>query len=313
MSHYYVLARLPGASTNVEQELRNLLDPYREEDDRGRLRQYFEFQDEEDENLLKYTTGGTEMVRVEGGELVSTYDNRFRKDVFAERVIPDHLERVYVAHTEKYQTFEEFMKDYCGMTRDESKGRYGFWTNPNAKWDWYVVGGRYQHRLRTATGRVDVCRISELDYDALQKDVQWRCSKFWSEVAEYLACKEFEPFEGPREALIDMGLLTCGNAGKLTGREFWTNKWKRQVNGEDMYDVVEVAPDPVVHGQLVADFMNQLRPYAYVDKSGWRERVGSYGSATDAAEPLPSYMKDFYDWIKSGDQNDWIVVVDCHN
>jgi hypothetical protein len=43
---------------------------------------------------------------------------------------------------EEYKTFEEYMDDYCGREPNE-EGRYGYWENPNAKWDWWKVGGRW--------------------------------------------------------------------------------------------------------------------------------------------------------------------------
>ena len=36
------------------------------------------------------------------------------------------------------------MKEWCGQeNRDPKTGRYGYWRNPNAKWDWYSTGGRW--------------------------------------------------------------------------------------------------------------------------------------------------------------------------
>jgi hypothetical protein len=38
--------------------------------------------------------------------------------------------------------FEFFMKDYAGYEKN-NKGQYGYWENPNAKWDWYQLGDRW--------------------------------------------------------------------------------------------------------------------------------------------------------------------------
>lgn len=43
-----------------------------------------------------------------------------------------------------YGTFEEFCKGWHGHSDLDSKtGKYGYWENPNAKWDWYQLGGRW--------------------------------------------------------------------------------------------------------------------------------------------------------------------------
>lgn len=45
---------------------------------------------------------------------------------------------------ETYATFDDFMKDWHGSKgRDEKTGKYGYWTNPNSKWDYWRVGGRW--------------------------------------------------------------------------------------------------------------------------------------------------------------------------
>lgn len=46
--------------------------------------------------------------------------------------------------TEYYPTFEKYMEDYEGYKRPDPKtGKYGYWFNPQAKWDWFQVGGRW--------------------------------------------------------------------------------------------------------------------------------------------------------------------------
>jgi hypothetical protein len=48
---------------------------------------------------------------------------------------------------ENYDSFEEFMKEwYCAEKNEE--GKWGTITNPNAKWDWWTIGGRWSGFLR---------------------------------------------------------------------------------------------------------------------------------------------------------------------
>ena len=41
----------------------------------------------------------------------------------------------------KYDTPEECASDYFGYTKEGED--WGRWTNPNSKWDWYTIGGRW--------------------------------------------------------------------------------------------------------------------------------------------------------------------------
>lgn len=46
-------------------------------------------------------------------------------------------------HAEFYPTFEDFAQGWWGATRDPKTSKHGYWENPNAKWDWYQIGGRW--------------------------------------------------------------------------------------------------------------------------------------------------------------------------
>lgn len=40
-------------------------------------------------------------------------------------------------------SWDEYMTEYCGYEFNEEQGAYGYWENPNRKWDWYQLGGRW--------------------------------------------------------------------------------------------------------------------------------------------------------------------------
>lgn len=44
-------------------------------------------------------------------------------------------------HKNNYTSIEEFASDRYGY--EEKAGQYGSYTNPNSKWDWWIVGGRW--------------------------------------------------------------------------------------------------------------------------------------------------------------------------
>lgn len=41
----------------------------------------------------------------------------------------------------KYPTFKQYCEEYHGSIMH--MGEWGYWHNPNAKWDWYQLGGRW--------------------------------------------------------------------------------------------------------------------------------------------------------------------------
>lgn len=54
----------------------------------------------------------------------------------------DALRKDFAEYGTEAQTFEQFADDWDGSEL-RADGRYYRHTNPNAKWDWWVVGGRW--------------------------------------------------------------------------------------------------------------------------------------------------------------------------
>lgn len=75
---------------------------------------------------------------------------------------------------EIYKTLDEYLSEYKWLTFNEEKQTYGYWYNPNAKWDWYSIGGRWSGCLLTKRGNgVNSCLLDDLaiipeNWDALQ-------------------------------------------------------------------------------------------------------------------------------------------------
>jgi hypothetical protein len=65
---------------------------------------------------------------------------------------------------ESHPTFENYIEDYCGYSKDESTGRYGYFENPNAKWDWFQLGGRWRGIFETKNGKCDQALKGEIDF-----------------------------------------------------------------------------------------------------------------------------------------------------
>lgn len=143
MSHFTVMV----FGKNVEEQLA----PYNEQTED---KQFLAFEDSEDEYRQKYENEGVERVVMPDGRLLLKWDDEFKKPGaigFGSNTheVPEGLEIRNVPFKETYSSFEEFVKDWCGQDeRDPEKGRFGYWRNPNSKWDWYQMGGRWAGYFR---------------------------------------------------------------------------------------------------------------------------------------------------------------------
>jgi hypothetical protein len=186
VSHFTVLV--------VGEDVDGQLAPYTEHES-----EYSEFIDKTDEVEAEFDNT-TEAIRLTDGTLKFTFDHEFDnpdrkvfdldKDV-PQYVYPEDSEKVTVTYREMYGDIEKFAKDYHGYTK-EVDGRYGYYANPCAKWDWYEVGGRWSGYFKLkegaegergepgvfGTGRnegpeyVDVARKMDIDVEGMQEDAR---------------------------------------------------------------------------------------------------------------------------------------------
>lgn len=80
----------------------------------------------------------------------------------------------YEPTKEKYPTIGQLAKDYFGYHKRTLDGevQYGYTHNPQAKWDWYVKGGRWSgYIFKKEGGTTDYAMLTEVDWDKMfQKD-----------------------------------------------------------------------------------------------------------------------------------------------
>ena len=158
--------------------LDQLLEPYQENNMGTVCDDYLEFFNVEDEYRKKYETESTTMVKLSNGTIEYPWSESAKKDADAEK-IELHFKDIYA-------TFEEFMEGYGDYEKDEITGKYGYWENPNAKWDWWEIGGRYSYSYRKVDGKVK-------DYDFSPDEEDYKeAIRIWEIVVEGQPLKEGE-------------------------------------------------------------------------------------------------------------------------
>lgn len=328
MSHYTLMvATRPGE--RVEQ----LLVPYQEHACTGECpEEYLEFVDREAEMLEEYDGGSVEMVRVPGApagidqreqlpdELVSPRDERFRVPGSfglgsGTHEVPPELERVQVPFRERYATFEEFVVDYHGYEeRDARAGRYGYWENPDARWDWWTVGGRWRGLLDGADERSGEWFREHASSARVYAEKKFR--EWLGEYRQLCSGRDWPIFQGPRDDALRLGLLRCMNEDEVGDREgLVLVPWEKElVPGVKRYDVMRPLDlcDETV--EQYWPYFYPYRTYARLDRGGWRAlgEMGWFGMSNDGTpEDVLAYCREFVDWVQ-GAPDARFTVVDCH-
>ena len=176
MSHSTVLV----IGENPEEQL----EPFFEQGEPGDY--FMEFSDRTDELKADYEKDTqTHVLNPETGKWVKkSYD-------FMDGRAQEGWEEKEVPVKECYPTWTEYAREYCGYQPDD-EGRYGYWYNPNAKWDWYQLGGRWTGLLKlkrtinsearvgsaglmtkeAGWGYADQARIEDIDLEGMQEEAR---------------------------------------------------------------------------------------------------------------------------------------------
>lgn len=314
MSHYVVIVRLHQSSVDelgLEDALSAIMRPYYEQGEPSD--DFMEFQDCTEEvegewnDLHKEQSTGT--------------DSR--------------------ATIDKYSSLERYATEYHGY--HEYDGRYGYWSNPNAKWDWYQIGGRWTGYFPLKQGQIgitgrpglmtppaeqgtsDVVNISDIDMDKVSVESREKFDCFSDAWFAYAS----DPTNAggdvwvdevcPRATGLDLGLVIIRTGPPEPGEENRARRWgdihKRLAaddNRRDWHDIIaDVSRDDL---EELADHFCTIRPYAYLDSEGWCEpgKMGWFGC--DRAEPdtRKQHAKSFLQWLKETPDDCLLVAVDCH-
>ena len=199
MSHFTVLV----IGDNPEEQLA----PFQENNMGDCPEEYLEFFDDEEAYRNEYEHTTMHAVRSPSGEVMYRYDERFEKNTAdgLEIVIPPDHEILEVPISELYKTFDDYMENYYGTCKDKETGKYGYWENPRAKWDWYSLGGRWNNFFilkpgaRGNAGEVGLGSgpaIAGHADQALKKDIDWKSMQQRSEIE---AIKNWYEAEGMSE------------------------------------------------------------------------------------------------------------------
>ena len=177
------------------------------------------------------------------------------------------------------KTDEECIKFFAEMPckiTDKAGNVYAKY-NPKAKWDWYVIGGRFEDSLRVKGERRDSARVGEIDFSPDPEEYE-KSLRFWDVVVDHK----------PAEA----------------GEEHFS------IYNEKYY--VDTYGDRETFGRVSSLF----KTHAVITPDGeWHERgeVGCFGLSSETPEEGLEWDKQYVDrFIKNANPELILTIVDCH-
>lgn len=241
------------------------------------------------DKYIQYTK--SELIAQERRSLQDFYDcsySEFLKDEKAYREkFKDNLGHLkYISETfpKIYNMSDDelfkYLVDMYEYELDE-KGNVLSIYNPDSKWDWYVVGGRFSGLLRRKDTEesVDFGYARELDFSP-NHDEYKRALRFWE------ICVDGEKPETEEEKTFAM----------IYKKEYFLRKY----GSKEEY----------------AKIQSEFTTWAVLTPNGeWYEpgQMGWFGCSSASEEEEFQFLKDYSKFIEKAIENNWyLTVVDCH-
>ena len=200
------------------------------------------------------------------------------------------------------EIWEEAKADY-GADRSDDERLYCYY-NPDARWDWWSIGGRWRYRLKVPKNAEHI-KDQDMFFDtpkqqkgkyrwcdgAKIKDILWadmnrpsredlkQMGRFWDVVVEGMPTKEGENF----------GFCYRG--------EYYRERYGTKEN--------YIMKESMFYTHDLLDGPNDI--WYSMGDMGW------FGLDATTRDSFEEYLKEFYEIIQRPEYQDyWFCVVDCH-
>lgn len=364
MSHFTVLV--------IGDDFEAQLQPFHEFECSGIVDKYVQEIDHTDEARQKYDKDTTTCLRAADGSLHSFFDEKCewrpefsRPDTTApswdnrRRVChaPEGFEQIE-APTSLMQSFAEFVDGYYGWQPVphgeapdlEDRHKYGYAlldefgdiqkcvarTNPNSKWDWWTIGGRWKGFLKLklgATGvsgeegvmgshfakgadRADQARKGDIDFDGMRDQAGEKSGAYWDKANAITGGESWESWGSVRDRICGTG-DSFDRARIDEAREFYQGQRPVAALKEGDPDAFGWSLDDALAGTrdnyVQASRDQACTTFAVIKDGQWFEKgsMGWWGMVsgeTDQAE----WNRQFNELIDGLPDDTLLTVVDCH-
>ena len=243
-----------------------------------------------------------------------------------------------------YDDFKAWLADYYGYKPVDSREapdlkeahKYGYFvvqgdvvlkvvnrTNPNRKWDWYQIGGRWAGGLKLKPGTkgfygvqpgarlllhtegyASQCLKGDIDVEGMRQEAALKAGEKWEIARSFTAGKTWKSFD---EVKAESGSIDVAR------EVYWA-----QPGLKEMSKALEIFHDLEQYLEpkgIVVDKARRsaLSFFAFLDARGWEERgeMLMFASVKDEQDKA-SWVDKFSAWFDALSDDTVITLVDCH-
>jgi hypothetical protein len=229
-----------------------------------------------------------------------------------------------------YANIHDFAEKYLGYAVEGDL--YGYYHNPNAKWDWYKLGGRWAGAMKlkdapimdavageggvfgnsAEPGYADQCRKADVDFEGMRMQ------------AKAEAIKDYDRYSAATKGL-EKYAISFADAKRVhedidQARDaYWSNPWVKAVKGEgfdswgsdyhEQFFVGRGGRDAYIKHAMDSAFQT----HAVVYEGSWYQRgeMGWFGISMDEMEDS-DWDAQFTNLLSSLPDDTLLSVYDCH-
>ena len=289
-----------------------------------------QFRDTTDENLNDYETKSAQKVIMPDGVMLNPWDESFKvrnAKGSKETKIPPELEQRDIPFKELYSTFEMYMQEWEGKDSDENNGRYGYYCNPNAKWDWHSMGGRWSGFFKLKDGvkpivgrsgifnntpkdsgegiRSDQALKGDIDFEGMRKQYVEKQMGYYDKFHSVVNGREVPVWN---EILESYGKEKIKEARDL----YWDNPVIKDLQAAEFHFDLEEFLVPRKEFENIS-YHSAITTYAILMNGTWYEKgqMGWWGMASNEKDQM-TWSIEFSKLLDSLPDDTLLTIVDCH-
>lgn len=274
-------------------------------------------------------------------ELINDTRAEFTEEISVEDLENEFEKFKLEGHDKEYESAREFAEEWNGYCLNKEGTAYGYYRNPNAKWDWYSIGGRWSGFFKLKPGRtgkvgekglgskttkfgyVDSAYLRDIDIEGMReeegekariyyRDVETifggsipKIDIFWDDIVNeesYSHLSAQEKRDLYWNQKSNLKLLEIRKSEKLT-------KDQRDVVFWLKLDDVQISIEEYVNNAK----RKAIQPYAVLKDGEWYERgeMGWFGISNNEKNP-DDWEEEFNELLNNLPEDTLLTIVDCH-
>ena len=293
MSHFSVAVITAGKPTT--EQLNNIMAPFSEEFEVESFKTKEQVIKKERASLEDYKNTTYKEFLDNPEEYKSKYNNAPKHIKYLEEEFPKKL---LMTDEEIYKEAIKYEDKNMIMDDGSVKSLY----NPDSKWDWWVIGGRWSNFIKVPINSIshkEAVSINDLIENVNDETVRLNIARIKDIIR--VDKEKVETLKRKWELLVE-------SSEPLTDEERETVRFS--------YYTLEYYIEKYKTKEKYVELESKFTTYAVLDKEGnWHEAgpMGWFGISKSKSEDVLLYKEGYDELVfNNAEENDWLTIIDCH-